>query len=43
MNQEIFNDQFPSWEKEYNKLRNNENKNKYKKDKQLRMAEFSKA
>ena len=28
MNQENFNDQFPSWEKEYNKLQNEKNKNK---------------
>lgn len=43
MNQEIFNDQFPSWEKEYNKLQNEKNKNKDEKEKQFRMTEFQKA
>jgi len=43
MNQENFNDQFPSWEKEYNKLQNEKNKNKDEKEKQFRMTEFQKA
>ena len=40
MFQENFNDQFPSWEKEYNKRKN---ENKDEKEKQFRMTEFSKA
>jgi hypothetical protein len=43
MNQENFNKQFPSWENLYNKLQNEEKKNKDEKQKQLRMTEFSKA
>ena len=43
MNQENFNDQFPSWEKEYNKLKNEKKKNSDEKEKQFRMTEFSKA
>jgi hypothetical protein len=43
MIQENFNDQFPSWEKEYNKLQNEKKKNKDEKEKQFRMTEFSKA
>jgi len=43
MNQEIFNNQFPSWEKEYNKLQNEKKKNKDEKEKQFRMTEFQKA
>ncbi len=41
MVQENFNDKFPSWEKEYNKLQNE--KNKDEKEKQFRMTEFLKA
>lgn len=43
MIQENFNDQFPSWEKVYNKLQNEKKKNKDEKEKQFRMTEFSKA
>lgn len=42
MIQENFNDQFPSWEKEYNKLQNEKNKNEKEKEKQFRMTKFSK-
>lgn len=43
MFQETFNDQFPSWEKEYNKLQNEKKIAKDEQDKQFRMVEFQKA
>jgi len=39
----MFQENFPSWEKEYNKLQKEKNKNKDEKEKQFRMTEFSKA